>query len=111
MNREIEVWFGHEKAKNAYESLKEGKYEDQELYGFISRAIEDLKKDPFCGISIPKNLIPKIYKTKYDVDNLWKYNLPNAWRLIYFIKGDNVKILSIILEWFDHKEYERRFNY
>ena len=111
MNREIEVWFGDEKAKEAYESLKTGKYEDRELYEFISRAIEDLKKDPFCGISIPKSLIPKAYKTKYDVDNLWKYNLPNAWRLVYFIKGDSVKILSIILEWFDHKEYERRFNY
>lgn len=111
MNREIEVWFGDEKVKQAYDSLEIGIYEDKELYQFITRAIEDLKKDPFCGIQIPKKLIPKIYKTKYNVDNLWKYDLPNAWRLIYFVKGDSVKILSIILEWFGHKEYERWFNY
>lgn len=43
--------------------------------------------------------------------NLWKYDLPDAWRLIYTIKEDEIKILSIILEWFDHKEYERKFNY
>src|SRR3989344_233668 len=100
MNREIDVWFGDEKIKHAYQALKEGKYEDQELYKFISSAIDDLRKDPFCGIPIPKRLIPQVYKTKYEVDNLWKYNLPNAWRLIYFVKGDSVKILSIILEWF-----------
>ena len=77
----------------------------------IEQTRHDLSKDPFCGIQIPKKLIPKTYKDKYDVDNLWKYDLPKAWRLIYFIKGDAVKIVSIILEWFDHKEYERRFNY
>lgn len=25
--------------------------------------------------------------------------------------GDEVEIASVILEWFSHKEYERRFNY
>src|SRR3989344_5579108 len=101
-----EIWFADEKIKQSYEALKSGKYEDQELYRFINRAIDDLTQDPFCGIQIPKKLIPKTYKDKYGTDNLWKYNLPNAWRLIYFIKGDSVKIVSIILEWFDHKEYE-----
>ncbi len=30
---------------------------------------------------------------------------------MYTIKKDNVVILSIILEWLDHKNYERRFKY
>ncbi|MEK6837806.1 MAG: hypothetical protein AABX69_04085 [Nanoarchaeota archaeon] len=40
-----------------------------------------------------------------------KYDLPNAWRRIYTIDADEVRIVSIIPEWFDHKEYEKRFRY
>jgi Txe/YoeB family toxin of Txe-Axe toxin-antitoxin module len=81
------------------------------LHKFISRAIDDLKENPFCGIPIPKRLIPKIYIRKYGINNLWKYNLPGAWRLLYSIAGNRVKIVAIILEWLSHKEYERRFKY
>jgi hypothetical protein len=70
-----------------------------------------LKENPFCGIAIPKRLIPKIYIRKYGINNLWKYNLPGAWRLLYSIAGNRVKIVAIILEWLSHKEYERRFKY
>jgi Txe/YoeB family toxin of Txe-Axe toxin-antitoxin module len=108
IEREKIVVFADEETKNAFEKLKE---EDPKLHKFISRAIDDLKKDPFVGISIPKKLIPKIYIKKYSVNNLWKYNLPEAWRLLYFVVGDQVKIVSIILEWLTHKEYERRFGY
>ena len=48
---------------------------------------------------------------KYSIDNLWKYNLPGAWRLVYSIAGNEVKIIAILLEWFPHKEYEKRFKY
>ncbi|MBN1157722.1 hypothetical protein JXA85_08950 [Candidatus Woesearchaeota archaeon] len=47
----------------------------------------------------------------YNITNLWKYNLPNAWRFVYTIKEDEVMMLNVILEWFSHKEYERRFGY
>ncbi|MFT4309184.1 MAG: hypothetical protein ACMXYL_01710 [Candidatus Woesearchaeota archaeon] len=47
----------------------------------------------------------------YRITNLWKYDLPSGWRLIYTIKTDEVMIISVILEWFSHKDYERRFNY
>ncbi len=43
-------------------------------------------------------MIPKEYIKKYKIDNLWKYNLPNAWRLLYTIKGNEVMIVSVILE-------------
>ena len=70
-----------------------------------------MKKDPFVGIKIPKKLWPKEYGKNYGINNLWKYDLPNAWRLIYTVKGDAVQIVAIILEWFDHKKYERKFKY
>ena len=109
--RVTKVGFIDRKIKKAFEKLKNGKTEDRELYKFLNRAIDDLKRDPACGISIPKKLIPKEYVKKYHVDNLWKYNLPNAWRLLYTIKGNEVVIVSVILEWLPHKEYERRFKY
>ena len=91
--------------KNSFEKLKEF---DPVLYKSLIRAFNDLLENAFCGIQIPKRLIP----TEYKCNNLWKYNLPDAWRLIYTIKAPNkVEIISVILEWMNHKEYERKFGY
>ncbi|MAG20092.1 hypothetical protein CL618_01525 [archaeon] len=104
--------FGDEKTKLSFEKLKTSKTEDKKLYNWLTRAFEDLEENAFSGIQIPKKLIPKEYETKFGkLDNLWKYNLPNAWRLIYTIGKEEILILSIVLEWLDHKNYERRFKY
>jgi Txe/YoeB family toxin of Txe-Axe toxin-antitoxin module len=105
------VVFADDKVKKAYEDLKESKTEDKKLYEWIDRAFDDLEKDAFCGIQIPKKQIPKEYIKKYGIDNLWKYNLPNAWRLLYSVAKNEVVIISIIIEWMDHKNYERKFKY
>jgi Txe/YoeB family toxin of Txe-Axe toxin-antitoxin module len=78
---------------------------------FIEMAFQNICNNPFCGIQIPRRLIPHEYLKKYNIKNAWKYNLPNAWRLIYSLENDNLYIFSIVLEWLDHKTYERRFNY
>ena len=85
-NKRIYVTFGAKKIENEFEILKEGKFEDKQLYGFIDRAIKDLKSNPTCGTKIPKNLWPKEYIRKFGIANLWKYDMPNAWRLIYTIQ-------------------------
>ena len=78
----------------------------------IRNAITELKQNAFCGIQIPKRIIPPEYIQKYAVKNLWKYDMPKGWRLIYTVTADNeVELISAILEWFDHKDYERRFKY
>ena len=106
-----EVAFATQNLMENYLSLKEGKFEEKQLFEFVNRAIDDLKENPFCGVKVPKNLWPKKYIKENQISNLWKYNLPNAWRLTYTIIGDEVKIVSMILEWMDHKSYEKRFNY
>ena len=111
MKKDIYVAFISDKLKNDFNSLKAGKFEDAQLYKFIDNAIDELKKNPIIGIKIPKNLWPKDYIQKYGITNLWKYNLPDSWRLIYTIETNEVRIVSIILEWFDHKNYERKFKY
>ena len=96
--------------KKAYESLRARKHENRQLQEFIRRAIECLTENAECGTKVPKKLWPKQYK-KYGITNLWKYDLPGSWRLVYTIEADEVCVISIILEWFDHKKYERRFGY
>ncbi len=111
MNKSVYVTFVNKKTEDFFEELKNGKFEDKKLYEFIEKAQIALKQNPKCGIKLPRTCWPKDYIQRYDVNNLWKYDLPNAWRLIYTIKEDEIKILSIVLEWLDHKEYERKFNY
>ena len=105
------IQFVNEKVEEAFGKLKSGKYEEERLCEWILRAFSDLKENPFCGIQIPGRLIPKYYIKKYNIHNLFKYNLPDAWRLLYSIEDNKIFILSLILEWLDHKEYERRFHY
>lgn len=111
MEKEFSVAFISKSLKKEYDSLKCGKYEQKELYRFICRAIDDLKSNPSCGVKIPNKLWPRVYSNSYNISNLWKYDLPNAWRVIYTIKTNEVSIIGFILEWLSHKEYERRFNY
>jgi len=106
-----ETRFADESIKEAFYKLEKGDSSEKELFKFIDQALENIEKNAFCGIQIPKKQIPKEYLVKYSSTNLWKYDLPNAWRLIYSIRGGKAIVISLILEWLTHKEYERRFNY
>lgn len=108
---ECKIQFVNEKVQKAFEKLGNGNYEEKELKKYIERAFEDICKEPFCGIQIPKRLIPEEYIKKFDIKNVFKYNLPNAWRLLYSLESRKIYIISIVLEWLDHKSYERRFGY
>jgi Txe/YoeB family toxin of Txe-Axe toxin-antitoxin module len=102
------VKFISEKLQENFNSLNE----DDPIKKSIKRAIKDLQNNAFSGIKLPKRLIPKEYALKYNLKNLWKYDLPQGWRLIYTITAENeVQLISAILEWFNHPEYERRFHY
>jgi len=105
-----QIAFGDERVKKALDKIKDIK--EKQLYEQIIKAFQNLKGNAFCGIQIPKNLILKEYIKRFgNLTNLWKYNLPDAWRVIYTIKNNNIEVLSVILEWLDHKEYERKFKY
>ncbi len=105
------IRFADEKIKEAFYKLEQGDNSEKELFKVINQALNNLEENAFCGIQIPKKLIPKEYIRKYGAKNLWKYDLPMGWRLIYSITNEEIIVVSLILEWFDHKEYEKRFNY
>jgi Txe/YoeB family toxin of Txe-Axe toxin-antitoxin module len=108
MIKPSKVKFISEKLQDNFNSLDE----DDPIKKSIKRAINDLKNNAFFGIQLPKRLIPKEYILKYNAKNLWKYDLPQGWRLIYTITAENeVQLISAILDWYNHPEYERRFHY
>ena len=88
-----------------------GSSEAEYLLELISRATAKLAENPEAGKKIPRKLWPKEYIQKYGVNNLWKYNLDQNWRLIYTITGNQVNLFLIYLEYMDHKNYNRKFRY
>jgi len=87
------------------------KSDHQILLNSIKNKIELLKDNPQHGIHIPKDRTPQEYVINYDVNNLWKINLSGAWRMIYTIRGDEVEIISLVLDILNHKNYEKKFKY
>lgn len=108
MIKPSKVVFISDDLEDSFNSLPEDDFVKKSMI----RAIKDLKQNAFAGIHVPKRLIPNEYTRKWGIKNLWKYDLPKGWRLMYTVTSDNeVELISAILEWFDHKEYERRFKY
>jgi|SRR3989338_3302323 len=105
---ECEVNFVNKELKESFESLKET---DERLYKEIEKAINAVCQDSFCGRNVKKNLIPKELIQKYNLTNLWIYNLRKDWRLLYTLGGDGIEIIAVVLDWMNHKDYERLFKF
>jgi hypothetical protein len=68
-----------------------------------------LERDPFSGTQIPKRLFPKAFR---DYDNLWKLDLPHAFRALYTVLTRPGKEIRVTVDWIgDHKEYDKLFGY
>ena len=101
-----------EQLKELREIIKEknSKFHKQ-LLTAIEREVGNLSIDPHHGIQISKKLIPKEYIVKFGFTNLWKINLPDFWRMLYTITGNELEIISVLLEFMDHKDYNKKFGY
>ncbi len=104
-----ELRFADVNVKKAYDRLKKSEF--QELCRHLASAFKEIEKKPSCGLAVSKNLIPKTYIRKYGINNLFKYDLPAGWRLLYSLDKDGIEVIAIILEWLNHKGYEKRFKY
>ncbi len=103
--------FADEKLKERFKRLQDGTSEEKALAQQLATAFINIENNAFCSIQIPKRQIPNRYLSKYNIHNLWKYDLPGAWRLLYSVENQEVIIVAIIIEWMNHKEYEKKFNY
>lgn len=105
------IYFFDNKVKQSFFLLQSGTTEEKTIFNQLNAAFDIIAPDPFCGIQIPKRLIPKTYLAQYRVDNLWKYNFHKNWRLMYTVASNGTTVIALIIEWLPHREYERRFGY
>ncbi len=78
-----------------------------QLLNSIKQKIGLIKQNPFYGDNIKKQLIPK----QLDVQNLWRVELSQFWRMLYTIKGDNIEIICFVLHIISHSTYDKLFGY
>lgn len=76
----------------------------------INRVTGILKNNPQFGDPIPKRLIPTSM-AKEGIQNLYRLELSNFWRMLYTIEGTQVEILVFVLNIMHHKEYNKLFGY
>lgn len=98
------VFFSKELEKR-YDELEKS---NPKLYKSLSKTIEKLKINRLSGQKIPVDRISKKYIALYGTNHFWRIKLNDEWRLIYTIKGNEIEILTVILEWYvDHKKYQK----
>ncbi|MBI4159062.1 hypothetical protein HY500_02270 [Candidatus Woesearchaeota archaeon] len=103
--QELNKLVGEEKLKGIDSSFH------QTLLRSVNRVRDLLKQNPFAGDQVPKKQIPGKYALEYDVDNLWRIELADRWRLVYTITGNQVEIITFVVDIFDHKDYDKVFGY
>ncbi len=93
--------------------VKQGKMVNEREYKLICKGIELLKEDFRKGMHISKKNVSayEYFIKKYNVKNLWKLDVSKDWRLIYTVEGNEIEVISFILESLSHKEYERKLGY
>lgn len=102
---ELNKLVGEEKAKNIESSFH------QTLLRSINRVKELLKENPFAGDQVPKRIIPGKYIEKYDAENVWRIELADRWRLVYTITGNQLEIVTFVMDICNHRDYDKIFGY
>tara|TARA_Y100000031_G_scaffold157028_1_gene215140 strand:- start:2951 stop:3292 length:342 start_codon:yes stop_codon:yes gene_type:complete len=100
-----------DQAKDSYLELKKRTdKESQSILNSIERIKVILKDNPQFGDSIAKRLIPKSLRD-IGIQNLYRVELSNYWRMLYTIEGSKVEIFLFVLNIVDHKDYNKLFGY
>ncbi|MBI2671635.1 hypothetical protein HYX16_01745 [Candidatus Woesearchaeota archaeon] len=108
--REVRVIL-KDQAKESYLELKKRTdKESRSIINSIDRIKEILKDNPQYGDPIRKELIPSELK-KIGIQNLYRVELSNYWRMLYTIEGNTVEIFLFVLKVINHKEYDKLFGY
>lgn len=104
----FQVRFIDNELEKAFNSL----LDEDPIKKALKKAIQNIKEDYQAGEYIPKNKIPEPYLRKYGINNVRVYDLPFAWRLMYTVTGSSeIGIISVILDWRNHKDYEALFKF
>jgi plasmid maintenance system killer protein len=103
-----------ERKREIEEELSKGNRRDEREYKLLLKGIEKLKIDYRSGAHVSKKKHRKPfehYQKKHGIENLWKLNVSQDWRLVYTVVSKGVEIVSFILDIMDHKRYDKTFGY
>lgn len=81
---------------------------DRQLLKSVEHALNLLKINPFAGNPIKHDLWPKEWK---QLPNLFRMELSLFWRLLYYVTGDEQKVIAVVFEICDHTHYDNIFGY
>ena len=98
-------------AKDSFIELKQRTDKaSQSILRSVQRLIDVLKQNPQFGEPIAKELIPEQFR-KQGINNLYRAELSNFWRMIYTLEGNKIEIFAFILSITDHPSYNKLFGY
>ncbi|MGB0652688.1 MAG: type II toxin-antitoxin system RelE family toxin [Thermoplasmatota archaeon] len=96
----------HQDARKAFDALDDA--QRRKLMAWKER----LEADPTVGDQLNKQRIPKVWRTRYALTNLWRLPLVGGWRLLYTIVSHPADGAATIILWIgDHKQYDRLLGY
>lgn len=108
--KEVRIVLKGQAKESFLELKKRDDKEAQSLLRSIDRIINILKQNPQYGDPIKKELIPDSFK-KIGIQNLYRSELSNFWRMLYTIEGNKVEIFCFVLSIMDHPNYDKLFGY
>jgi len=98
-------------AKKKYLELKNRKDKNSKtIIKSVERSIELLKLNPQHGQPISKKLIPDELKS-IGIQNLYRIELSNYWRLLYTMEGSKIEIYIFVLKIQNHNDYNKLLKY
>jgi hypothetical protein len=113
--KKVRIVFSPE-AEQVYRYLNERAPEskiERSILNALNKKIELVKQNVHYGIPINKKLIPKEFKEKYGIKNMFRVELPDFWRMLYSLTNDDskIEIIAFVLDISPHPEYDQKMGY
>lgn len=84
---------------------------DRRLVENVKETLDLLKGNYELGNKVPKRQWPSSYVRQLGLNNLFRCDLIEGYRLTYMLSSDGVGIRVDVIEVMSHSKYEQRFRY
>jgi len=84
---------------------------DRRLVENVKATLDLLKANYELGDKVPRRQWPRSYVKHLGLNNLYRCDLADGWRLTYTLSSDGVGIRVDVIEVMPHHEYDERFGY
>lgn len=83
----------------------------EQILKSINKVLDNIKHNPNYGDLVPQKYLNKELISRYGTNKIYRVELVGFWRLLYTLIGDEIQIIAIILDFMDHEEYSKLFQY